>query len=609
MPRPASGVAAAGAALVVLATFAVLLWWTWGTWPDVLIDFGRELYVAWRVSEGDVLYRDVMYINGPLSPYVNALWFRLFGVGIVTLAIANTALLVLVVGLLARLLATLGSPGAALVGCLVFLPMFAFAQQMPIGNYNFVAPYSHEITHGIVLALVALLLVERFARTGRRAVAAACGLCVGLALLTKPEMALAISVATSFGCALALLLLRPGRTAVTACALAFFGAAVLPPLLACLLLASALPLDEALANTIGGLRWLVQPTPASSRFYLQLTGFLDLSGAATRIGTWTVAWLVLLGGAAVGGACAGSARGGRIVAGFVFAVVLAAAFAFRTRIPWTQALMPLPLFTTACVLGFTVAAVRRAASTAATGASDARERGRLVLGAAFSLLALVLLLKIVLRVRPSHYGFALAMPATMLLIAVVWDWLPRALPRAAGAMRGALVAGLLVLVGMHLQTTAGYLATKTVQVGSGADALWADPRGLEVERVRAEIAARVPPGATIAALPAGAMLGYLSRHRSSVRYVDFDPFVTALYREQEMLRAFTASPPDFLILAAVSTREYGVRGFGDGYAEALAAWIGDNYEPAGATAARGVALLRRKATAGAAEVTRGAAAP
>ena len=43
--------------------------WTWRTWPDILIDFGREAYVAWRLTEGDVLPRDVVYVSGPLSPY------------------------------------------------------------------------------------------------------------------------------------------------------------------------------------------------------------------------------------------------------------------------------------------------------------------------------------------------------------------------------------------------------------------------------------------------------------------------------------------------------------------------------------------------------------
>ena len=56
------------AALLVLLALA-MLWWTWGRWPDVLVDFGRELYVPWRLASGDVLYRDVAYLNGPLSAY------------------------------------------------------------------------------------------------------------------------------------------------------------------------------------------------------------------------------------------------------------------------------------------------------------------------------------------------------------------------------------------------------------------------------------------------------------------------------------------------------------------------------------------------------------
>ena len=59
-----------------------MLAWTWGRWPDVLVDFSRELYVPWRMTEGQVLYRDVAYFAGPFSPSLDALWFRLFGVGI-----------------------------------------------------------------------------------------------------------------------------------------------------------------------------------------------------------------------------------------------------------------------------------------------------------------------------------------------------------------------------------------------------------------------------------------------------------------------------------------------------------------------------------------------
>src|SRR6266700_6309518 len=65
---------AAGPTLILAASLAMLVW-SWGTWPDVLIDFGRELYVPWQLSAGKVLYTDVAYFNGPLSPYFNSLCF------------------------------------------------------------------------------------------------------------------------------------------------------------------------------------------------------------------------------------------------------------------------------------------------------------------------------------------------------------------------------------------------------------------------------------------------------------------------------------------------------------------------------------------------------
>ena len=49
---------------------------TWGGWPDVLIDYGKELTIAWELAEGRALYRDVAYFLGPLSPYLNALCSR-----------------------------------------------------------------------------------------------------------------------------------------------------------------------------------------------------------------------------------------------------------------------------------------------------------------------------------------------------------------------------------------------------------------------------------------------------------------------------------------------------------------------------------------------------
>jgi hypothetical protein len=42
------------------------------------VDFGAQLYVPWRLAEGDVLYRDIHQHLGPLSSYLNALLFAVF---------------------------------------------------------------------------------------------------------------------------------------------------------------------------------------------------------------------------------------------------------------------------------------------------------------------------------------------------------------------------------------------------------------------------------------------------------------------------------------------------------------------------------------------------
>jgi hypothetical protein len=78
----------------------VLLAWTWGTWPDVLVDFGRELYVPWQLAQGKRVYTDIAYFNGPLSLYFNTLVFHVFGIGLSTLVWVNVALVAAILALL-----------------------------------------------------------------------------------------------------------------------------------------------------------------------------------------------------------------------------------------------------------------------------------------------------------------------------------------------------------------------------------------------------------------------------------------------------------------------------------------------------------------------------
>src|SRR4051794_35228146 len=121
--------------LILLFLLAgAMLAMSWRKWPDPIVDFGRELYVPWRITCGDVLYRDLAYFNGPLSAYFNAMVFRVFGVGMMQLVILNCIIFAGIVMLMHRLLLLAGDRFSAFLGGAALVSMFGFLQLVEIGN-------------------------------------------------------------------------------------------------------------------------------------------------------------------------------------------------------------------------------------------------------------------------------------------------------------------------------------------------------------------------------------------------------------------------------------------------------------------------------------------
>ena len=131
---------------IVAIAFVVAAVLTWRKWPDVLVDFGMQLYLPWKISTGSVLYRDLKYLTGgPLSQYYDAALFKLFGVSLLTLVISNLIIAAgLVLLIYRRFLAVSDAWTATTIGLGIVL-VFAFDQHSNIGNYNFITPYSHEV--------------------------------------------------------------------------------------------------------------------------------------------------------------------------------------------------------------------------------------------------------------------------------------------------------------------------------------------------------------------------------------------------------------------------------------------------------------------------------
>ena len=411
--------------LAVAAAAVAMLAGTWGTWPDPVIDYGMDLYIPWQLSTGHVLYRDIAYYNGPLSSYANAAVFRVFGAGLHRLEAANLMVLAVAMVLAYRLAARASGRAAAVAGGVTFAAVFAFGQAMPNANYNWVTPYVHELTHGITLGLVAVACMDRSLRTGRVRWAAAAGLAVGAALVTKAEPAVAAVAAVAVQAAAGLWVARvPGRRAVAVVGVTV-GTAVIVPVLAFALLASAMPASMAFRGVLGSFPWAVDRRVTSLAFYRGVSGLDDVGGNLLTMARWSAGYAVVATAAVAVGLSV--RRRGAVAAAASGAVAALAVSVLASRVRWGSALTPLPV----CLV-----------AVGAVAAWDVIRRrpadpGRAALRLGAVCFALAVLGKLLLKAHAYHYGFALAMPAGLVVVAVGFDELPAWVDRRGG--RGVVV--------------------------------------------------------------------------------------------------------------------------------------------------------------------------
>lgn len=577
---------------VAVALYPVLLARGWGRWNDVLVDFGRELYVPWRLVEGDVLYRDVAYFNGPLSPYVNALWFELGGTGLTTLLVANAVITALFGTLLYLVLRRVGGALGAGFALLSFLPVFACGQFAGIGNYNFLSPYSHELTHGLLLGLAAFYAVLGWRPNRRSRRLELAGLLLGLAFLTKPEVfaAAAAGVVVTVLGSLHAVRVKPRDWPPHLARLVL--PAAIAPLVAGGLLAMAMPLHEAFAATLGGWRGIFDSAVVELPYYQRMLGF-DQPMTNAQLGLESFGWLalVLAPAALVDWLLRGRPRALGCVAGAVaFAVVfatlaaqapdLAGLRAPRGAVPaMRQALVYWMGYSRHLPLSGLLAAVT--ASWIAFSGRDEDTRLRWFGCAGFAVFATLLLAKMVLNVMFAQYGFALAVLGALLVVVVVLEWIPAALATggcSGWVVRGAAIGALAAGAGFSWQVSEATFASKTVPIADGADRFYAGQlRGFAVEKTLAAIDARFGPKDSVLVLPEGIMINYLARRRAPTRYINFMPPEVFLFGEEAILAALQADPPAGVILVHKDTSEYGFPLFGRDYGRAIMRWTREHY--------------------------------
>ena len=587
-----------GGAFVIAVAALAMLSWTWGTWPDPLVDFGRQRYIPWRLAEGEVLYRDIAYYNGPLSQYFHALCFRLFGSSLRTLVLCNLSVLAIFITLLYLALCQVARRAAAAAAATIFVLLFAFAQYSGIGNFNYVCPYCYEVTHGLFLSLLAVVAAWPSGRHGM-SLAIVSGAALGLALLTKAELFLPGAVATGVALALGLWLERPGWGRALGRLGCFLAASAAGPAIAFVALASAMPAAQALTGTLGSWAVIARSDVIGMAYFREGLGTDHLAANIWAMLTMTGLYAAVLAPAAGLGLALRPGRHRTAIAGVVFLAVAGGLWHWRANVDWSGIARPLPL-----LVLLAIAAVVPPCFFRRHGPWDGR---RSVRQASLLVFALLLLGKMALNARIFHYGFALAMPASLLLSVAALDWIPALIDRRGGTGRlfAAASAALLAVIALvYLGIQAEFIGLMRERVGSGADAFWCDSRGAVVNAAVAQIASRSSPRTTLAVVHEGVMINCLAELRNPTPYINLTPEEVTFFGEQRILDAYQAHPPDLIALIHKDTSEPGPF-FGREYGRRIAAWIIANYQAVGAVGAQppgsgrfGILLLEKSYAVG-----------
>ncbi len=521
-----------GPAAIALAAIIMLIW-SWGTWPDPLVDFGAQLYIPWRITTGQVLYRDIAYFNGPLSQYFNAALFAVAGVGIRTIVWANIAIALASAAMLYRILLRIGSSLTATIGGVMFVCLFAFARFDRIGNFNWVCPFRQETTHGMALSLGAMLCLCRYTKNFRLRWLAASGFLTGLVFLTKAEVFLPLFVAMVAGIALILRMHGVIRRAIL-----FIAFAALPVFAAFLLLWCVMPARTAFLGTLGSLPWLFNHQIVALDFYREGVGLIDPAANFLEMCRWSLGYAAVFGLAAAIGSFIHPSKWRNWATGILSAIIILIAAAWCVlgqgpQINWLNAASPLTPIT---IIAAALAAYPLLRPLVSTDSSVA------VLRLVWCVFAMTLLGRMPLHARITDYGFTAALPAFVVTIDLLAGRLPACLDRygrSGAIVRGTAIGASAALLIIYLAIMAVHLDEQTIEVIAGRDRFLADARGKEVNAALRQLQ-QYPPNQTLAVFPQGRMLNFLSRRENPIWLGDFMP--PEILSVGESARARCASP-------------------------------------------------------------------
>jgi hypothetical protein len=562
-----------------------------------------------RLLRGEMLYSNVRHIYGPLSPYINAVLYRVFGPSLGVLYADGILTAILILALVYWLSRRLMGPAASTAATLSVMWLCAFKQA---GNY--ILPYSYSALHGCALGLATLALLVRFVELrgeeqtaarediegrvtrpfGRGATASLvlAGATAGLATLAKTEMGLAALCA---GVIAVVLSGYPSSRRASIHAVMFITpAAVL--LLGVYGYIGLLVGWRTLAED--SLLFLRHLPPDLVYFNKRVSGFdqplqsiVQMFGAAARLASLAVtigAISLLLTRRRKGPAPArvsmadlsvsdaGRASYGQIWLLLAASILIFVLIPFAGSVAWeTGPYLAMPLLLLG-LLGLEFARYRKQVSNGVFNA-------RTIVLLTVLVYALASLARVILRVRSGGAYSSYLLPASVVIFTYAWahpfaDLFRQSSTRtlARNITIGLILADALLTAGLLsyrfrdkntylLKTDKGTMIT-VPDLGQSMDEA--------IRFIKRETTVDEP----VAAMPEGSSLDFFTDRVNPLREEITTPGYLDLEGEQRAINQLKQSNTKLIMVTNRPTSEFGPKVFGRDYCQVLMQWIETNFE-------------------------------
>ncbi len=549
--------------LIPWSVFCGLLLASWNRWMEPFVDSGRELMVPRRVAAGERLYAAIHFHHGPLAPWIGAAVELLAGRSLA--ARTALALVVAVAGLeaLRRLtLRWIPGIGGALAGSLAV----AIAFFLRPGGWLF--PFSFD-TAMAVAALTGALAFSAQASAHRDLATAVCLLA---ALLSRPELGVAGLAAVVIDGrrrprALLISAVPPAAMAAVAYAAVSFG----------------IPRERLVAD---GWMALLHPPHAFQNVYRSFAG-LDAPGL--RLAQLALAGVVLLlaGCLLVLGAAgarrarrASEAAGTRVeIACLLLLAGCAALFEYppESLRPAFALFPPLVRVVPVVCAGLLVLRLTRFLP----GRENSRAASEISEGAL--LLAALFGARLFLAAGYSgpYNAFFLPLP-TVIALAALMGATQRFGPIVGRSLPRLVTAALAIfLIARGVEVWRSYRGPGWAALDTPAGSVVLPVHEARTSRlVLADLARRLPPGATLTGFPEAGFFEYALGRDNPLPLEQFWPGHLDRAGEERIVDRLRSRPPDALLLINALAVGEGQRAFGKDYSTGLASFIDADFASA-----------------------------